>query len=125
MTSRKRSAEVSRTRGGPIDATGSPPRVTSNSSPAEARVSMSAKFLDASLAVILAMIGPYQIFQTRYSATIGAQPERPNQRARRLEPKWSFSARSAADGSWKVPVGAGPEKKSTSTRPIRPAPNST
>jgi hypothetical protein len=51
--------------------------------------------------------------------------QRPNQRARRLAPKSCFSAPSSADGSWNVPVGFGPEKKSTSTRPTRPAPNST
>ncbi len=50
--------------------------------------------------------------------------QRPNQRARLLEPKCSFSDRMATEGSWYVPVGEGPEKKSTSTRPIRPAPNS-
>ncbi len=47
-----------------------------------------------------------------------------NQRARRLDPKWCFSATRASDGSWKVPVGVGPERKSTSTRPTRPPPNS-
>jgi hypothetical protein len=41
----------------------------------------------------------------------------PNQRARRLDPKCAFSATRAAEGSWKVPVGLGPERKSTSTRP--------
>ena len=50
--------------------------------------------------------------------------ERPNQRAARLAPKSCFSATSAADGAWNVPVGFGPERKSTSTRPTRPAPNS-
>lgn len=49
---------------------------------------------------------------------------RSNQRARRLEPNSTFSATSASDGAWKVPVGLGPERKSTSTRPTRPAPNS-
>ena len=49
----------------------------------------------------------------------------PNQRARRLEPNCSFSATSAADGSRNIPVGFGPERKSTSTRPTRPPPNST
>ena len=49
----------------------------------------------------------------------------PNQRAVRLEPKCSFSATRASDGSWNVPVGFGPDRKSTSTRPTRPAPNST
>jgi hypothetical protein len=57
MISRKRSADVRRTRGGPMDAAGSPARVTSNSSPAKARVRTSAKFLDASLAVTRAMTG--------------------------------------------------------------------
>ena len=49
---------------------------------------------------------------------------RPNQRTRRLEPKCFFSATSSSDAPWYVPVGFGPEKKSTSTRPTRPAPNS-
>ncbi len=49
---------------------------------------------------------------------------RPNQRARRLEPKSCFSATSVADGSLNVPVGLGPERKSMSTRPTRPPPNS-
>jgi hypothetical protein len=48
----------------------------------------------------------------------------PNHRALRLAPNRSLSSRSATLGSWYVPVGLGPEKKSTSTRPIRPAPNS-
>ena len=48
----------------------------------------------------------------------------PNQRARRLAPKCCFSATRASDGAWKVPVGFGPERKSTSTRPTRPPPNS-
>src|SRR3954471_8401846 len=43
----------------------------------------------------------------------------PNQRARRLVPKCSLSARSSAEGGRKTPVGVGPERKSTSTRPIR------
>ncbi len=52
------------------------------------------------------------------------QPLIPNQRARRLDPKWRFSATSSVDGSEYRPVGVGPEKKSTSTRPTRPPPNS-
>ncbi len=43
-----------------------------------------------------------------------------NQRARRLEPKCSFSATRAADGALKVPVRVGPDGKSMSTRPTRP-----
>jgi hypothetical protein len=43
-----------------------------------------------------------------------------NQRARRLEPKCSFSATRAADGALKVPVRVGPDRKSMSTRPTRP-----
>ena len=50
--------------------------------------------------------------------------QRPNQRALRLEPNSFFSATNAPDGSRNVPVGFGPERKSTSTRPTRPAPNS-
>jgi hypothetical protein len=50
--------------------------------------------------------------------------QRPNQRALRLAPNSSFSATSAPDGSRNVPVGFGPDRKSTSTRPTRPAPNS-
>ena len=50
---------------------------------------------------------------------------RPNQRWSRLDPKWAFSAASASDGSWKVPVGFGPLRKSTSTRPTWPWPNYT
>jgi hypothetical protein len=49
---------------------------------------------------------------------------RPNQRARRRAPKRCFSARRSADGAWNAPVGSGPERKSTSTRAIRFAPNS-
>ena len=52
-------------------------------------------------------------------------PQLPNQRARRLEPKCFFSLSRAPDGAWKTPVGFGSAKKSTSTRPTRPAPNST
>ena len=44
--------------------------------------------------------------------------------ARELAPKSCFSATSSPEGAWKVPVGFGPERKSTSTRPTRPAPNS-
>jgi hypothetical protein len=44
----------------------------------------------------------------------------PNQRARRLEPKRSFSAIRAADGGLNVPVFEGPDRKSMSTLPIRP-----
>lgn len=47
-----------------------------------------------------------------------------NQRARRLEPKCSFSATSASDGALKVPVFSGPDRKSMSTLPTRPCPNS-
>ena len=49
----------------------------------------------------------------------------PNQRIRRLEPKSCLSLASAAEGPSKPPVGAGPERKSTSTRPTLPSPNST
>ncbi len=49
---------------------------------------------------------------------------RPNQRARRLEPKSSFSSTNSVDGSRKMPMGDSPEKKSTSMRATRPAPNS-
>ena len=38
-------------------------------------------------------------------------PGAQNQRARRLEPKCSFSATRASDGSWKVPVGFGPREE--------------
>ena len=60
--------------------------------------------------------------ETLPSARSAAQA--PNQRARRLEPKCSFSATSAADGALKLPVRVGPERKSMSTRPTRPLPNS-
>lgn len=49
----------------------------------------------------------------------------PNQRAWRLEPNCCFSPTRATEGPMKLPVGAGPERKSTSTRPTRPPPNST
>ena len=49
----------------------------------------------------------------------------PNQRARRLAPKSRFSATSSGDGGRNVPVGLGPDRKSTSTRPTRPSPSST
>jgi uncharacterized protein YndB with AHSA1/START domain len=58
------------------------------------------------------------------SACSKADGQAPNQRARRLEPNSRFSSTSASDGSWNTPAGLGPEKKSTSTRPTRPAPNS-
>ena len=48
----------------------------------------------------------------------------PNQRARRLEPKCSFFATCSAEGALKVPVREGPERKSMSTLPTRPLPNS-
>jgi transcriptional regulator GlxA family with amidase domain len=48
----------------------------------------------------------------------------PNQRARRLEPNRSFLAASAAEGAWNVPVRSGPDRKSMSTLPTCPAPNS-
>ena len=48
----------------------------------------------------------------------------PNQRARRLEPKCSFSATRAADGALKLPVRERPGEKSMSTLPTRPWPNS-
>ncbi len=53
---------------------------------------------------------------------VGAQA--PNQRLRRLEPKCSFWATSAADGALNVPVRVGPDRKSMSTLPTRPLPNS-
>ena len=49
----------------------------------------------------------------------------PNQRIRRLDPKDCLSLARAAEGPSKSPVGAGPERKSTSTRPTLPPPNST
>ena len=65
---------------------------------------------------------------TGRTAVAGAGPagvdQRPNQRARRLEPNCCFSATLAADGALKVPVREGPERKSMSTLPTRPAPNS-
>jgi hypothetical protein len=48
----------------------------------------------------------------------------PNQRARRLAPKCAFSATSSGDGGWNVPVRVGPDRKSMSTLPTRPSPNS-
>ena len=48
----------------------------------------------------------------------------PNQRVRRLEPNRSFSAICAAEGALNVPVLVGPDKKSISTLPMRPWPNS-
>ncbi len=54
----------------------------------------------------------------------GLNAQRPNQRARRVEPKRCLSITPASVGSPKAPVGFGPERKSTSTRPTRPAPNS-
>jgi len=59
------------------------------------------------------------------SAQPRAADGRENQRWSRLEPNRAFSAASAADGSWKVPVGLEPLRKSTSTRPTRSCPNST
>ena len=51
------------------------------------------------------------------SAAAQSRGRRPNHRWSRLDPKLAFSATSAWDGSWKVPVGFGPLRKSTSTRP--------
>jgi hypothetical protein len=62
-SSRNRSAERRRPRGGPITATGAPFRVISISSPAATRVRMSEKLRAASVAVILDMRGGYQIYQ--------------------------------------------------------------
>jgi hypothetical protein len=59
----------------------------------------------------------------RERSLLATQPS--NQRARRLEPNCCFSAASSADGGASVPVGFGPERKSMSTRPTRPPPNST
>src|SRR5439155_17391625 len=55
---------------------------------------------------------------------IKAGPDPSNHLARRLEPNCRFSWTSAAEGAWKVPVRVGPERKSMSTRPTRPDPNS-
>jgi hypothetical protein len=48
----------------------------------------------------------------------------PNQRAPRLAPNSSFSATNAEDGALNVPVLTGPDRKSMSTRPTPPPPNS-
>ena len=44
---------------------------------------------------------------------------------RRVDPKIRFSSTNASDCPWKAPVGLGPLRKSTSTRPTSPWPNST
>ena len=49
----------------------------------------------------------------------------PNQRERREVPNSRFSPTRSTDGSVKVPVGDGPERKSTFTSPTRSDPNST
>ena len=59
---------------------------------------------------------------------VGAREERahvPNQRAMRTEANDRFSAVTASDGAVNVPLGVGPVRKSTSTRPTRSSPNST
>lgn len=48
----------------------------------------------------------------------------PNRRAWRLVPKGALSAVNSADGAWRTAVGAVPPRKSTSTRPTVPCPNS-
>ena len=55
---------------------------------------------------------------------ISSMRQRPNQRAFLVAPNAVLSARCAKLGSWYVPVGFGPEKKSTSTRPTRSPPYS-
>jgi hypothetical protein len=74
--------------------------------------------------LVRASVGERTQPSRRRAAGRGLRDQLPNQRALRLEPKCCFSATRAPDGSWNVPVGSGPEKKSTSTRPTRPAPNS-
>jgi pimeloyl-ACP methyl ester carboxylesterase len=51
-------------------------------------------------------------------------PQEPNQRARRVEPNCSFLATCSVEGALKLPVREGPERKSMSTLPTRPLPNS-
>jgi hypothetical protein len=58
------------------------------------------------------------------SGVLLSRRQRLNQRALRPAPNCCFSPTSCSDGSWNVPVGLGPERKSMSTRPTRPAPNS-
>jgi hypothetical protein len=48
----------------------------------------------------------------------------PNQRRRRVRVNCSFSAASSCDGPRNGAVGVGPERKSASTLPTRPSPNS-
>ena len=48
----------------------------------------------------------------------------PNQRCRRVAANSSFSAARSADGPRNGAVGAGPDKKSASTLPTKPPPNS-
>ena len=67
---------------------------------------------------------PTGVPATRLFSGRRSRPQ-PNQRARRLDPKCSFSLARATEGSLKTPVGFGAVKKSTSTRPTRPPPNST
>ena len=55
---------------------------------------------------------------------ISSMRQRPNQRVFLVAPNAVLSARCAKLGSWYVPVGFGPEKKSTSTRPTRSPPYS-
>jgi hypothetical protein len=48
----------------------------------------------------------------------------PNHRCRRVEANSSFSAARSAEGPRNGAVGAGPDKKSASTLPTKPPPNS-
>jgi hypothetical protein len=62
-----------------------------------------------------------------YPRPVGARLSRdqlPNQRCRRLAANSSFSAARSADGPRNGAVGAGPDKKSASTLPTKPPPNS-
>ena len=59
------------------------------------------------------------------SLTPAAHPDQlPNQRCRRVAANSSFSAARSAEGPRNGAVGAGPDKKSASTLPTKPPPNS-
>jgi hypothetical protein len=53
-----------------------------------------------------------------------SRDQAPNQRCRRVAANSSFSAARSAEGPRNGAVGAGPDKKSASTLPTKPPPNS-
>ncbi len=88
-----------------------------------------AEYIDATAGLWFANVGHGRTETADAVSALDDPPRRAsqtlNQRARRLAPNSRFSATSSSDGGRRVPVGFGPDRKSTSTRPTRPLPNST